>query len=207
MDGFWTDDRPDAILGRAVAFVVILGISYLLARATWTAIGAIARNIGPTTSFALGRPRRRQPWARGEWACSRCRSLNRAAATACERCRAPRALVEMPEVPPATEPDLVPGRITVPAGSVVALEHNAAAHHDGLNGHWRLRVNGVMRGSAARRDGALRLLQALDGSDVVLFDPSGAGQGAYPRTALIAAFEAPRLPLNEPCPERDATPR
>jgi hypothetical protein len=109
--------------------------------------------------------------------------------------------------PRSGEADIVPAQIEAPDGSVIVLEHNAAAHADGLVGHWRLRVNGAILGTAARRDGALALLRAVQGTDAVLFDPNGAGYAPYSRSALIAAFEAPRLPISAPCPERDADPR
>ena len=74
--------------------------------------------------------------------------------------------------PVETEPDILPDDDPRrPPTRWSRLEHNAAAHDDGLNGHWRLRVNGVVVGVAARRDGALRLLRAIDGGSVVIFDP------------------------------------
>jgi hypothetical protein len=203
----WTDGTPEAIAGRALVFVVIMACAYLLAAAAWGGLGRAARNADRATRRLFGRPRSAPDWDRGSWACGRCRSVNRATTVACERCRAPRADVEIPVVPVATEPDVVPAEIAVPDGSAVTLEHNAAAHDDGLNGHWRLRVNGVILGSAARRDGALALLRAVRGSEVVMFDPKGAGYAAYGRAALIAAFEARSLPLRAPCPERKASPR
>ena len=203
----WTDDTPEAIAGRALVFVVIMACAYLLAVAAWGGLGRAARNADRATRRLFGRPVLPQDWDRGTWACGRCRSINRPRSVACERCQAPRAEVEIPVVPVPTAPDVVPAEIAVPDGSAVTLEHNAAAHADGLNGHWRLRVNGVILGSAARRDGALALLRAVRGSEVVLFDPKGAGYATYGRAALIAAFEARSLPLRAPCPERSATPR
>jgi hypothetical protein len=184
-------------------FVVIMACAYLLAWATWQGLGRMARNADRTTRRVFGRRPLGQDWDRGTWACGRCRTVNRPALVACERCRAPRAEVEMHAGPPPGEPDIIPAEITVPDGSVIVLEHNAAAHADGLVGHWRLRVNGVILGSAARRDGALALLRAVHGTDAVLFDPNGAGYATYSRSALMVAFEAPKLPLAAPCPERD----
>ena len=99
--------------------------------------------------------------------------------------------------------DIVPTAIPA-SGALVLLEHNPAAHEDALAGHWRLRVNGVVSGSAARRDGALDLLRALEGAETVYYDPNGNGVGPYPVAALIGAFEAPTLPVAGPCPEQVA---
>lgn len=89
----------------------------------------------------------------------------------------------------------------------MTLEHDARAHTDGLSRHWRLRVDGVIVGSAARRDGALALLRAVDGADVVRYDLRGTGVAEYPLPALIAAFEGPKLPVAGPCPEAVRPPR
>jgi hypothetical protein len=62
----------------------------------------------------------------------------------------------------------------------------------------------VIVGSAARRDGALALLRAVEGARAVLFDANGMGYAPYPLPALLAAFEGPRLPITGACPE--ATP-
>jgi hypothetical protein len=105
------------------------------------------------------------------------------------------------QVPPAGDaPDIIPARIPA-TGALVLLEHNAAAHDDGLAGHWRLRVNGVIAGSVARRAGALELLRSLEGAEIVYYDPNGNGVGPYPVVALMRAFEAPALPLVGPCPD------
>ena len=63
-------------------------------------------------------------------------------------------------------------------------------------------MNSVIVGSAARRDGALTRLGAVDGVGAVVFDPDGAGYAHYALPALIAAFERPKLPLAAPCPEK-----
>jgi hypothetical protein len=101
-----------------------------------------------------------------------------------------------------TEPDIIPASIPAGSSATVVLEHNPAAHLDGLNGHWRLRVNGVIVGSAARRDGVLAMLRAVEGADAALFDPNDSGYARYALPALIAAFEKPKLPLSAPCPEK-----
>ena len=59
-----------------------------------------------------------------------------------------------------------------------------------------------MVGSAASREGALALLRALDGVDVVSSTSAGTGTSRRIRLAdVIARFEAPRFPLDVPCPE------
>lgn len=181
--------------------------SFLLAIAARGALRGWAKGIGPATRRALGAPDPSATWARGEWACGRCRSLNRGSATACERCRAPRAQAEIRVAAPGTAPDIIPAEIRAGPTSVVTLEHNPGAHGRGLTGHWRLRVNTVIVGSAARRDGALALLRAVRGASAVMFDADGEGFAAYGLPDLVRAFEAPRLPLRTPCAEADASPR
>lgn len=186
---------------RALVFLLVLALAFLAAVAFRGGVRAALRRADAATRRLFGRPRPPSPWATGEWACGRCKTLNRGSSRACERCRSPRAEADMRFAPVPTEPDIVPASIPAGVGAVVTLEHNAAAHTQGLNGHWRLRVNSVIVGSAARRDGALALLRAVEGADAVLFDPKGDGYAAYPLPALIAAFEAPRLPIRAPCPE------
>ena len=99
------------------------------------------------------------------------------------------------------DPDIIPNEIQAGLGSAVTLEHNDAAHAQGMTAHWRLRVNSVVVGTAATRDGALQLLRAVRGADVVLFDPKGMGYAPYPLPALINAFEGAKLPYAGPCPE------
>jgi len=191
---------PDAasIATRAILFVLIMVLAYAAASGVWHLLRG--GGLGGLTRRLLGR-RPASPWATGEWACGQCHSVNRAATDVCVRCRAPRRATEMTFAGISTEPDIIP--LSIPAGSsaTVVLEHNPAAHLDGLNGHWRLRVNSVIVASAARRDGALAMLRAVDGADAVLFDPNGSGYSPYAMAALIAAFEKPKLPLSAPCPE------
>jgi hypothetical protein len=187
-----------SVIARAVLFLLIMALAFFAARAAWGVLasgrwGAVGRRL-------LGHAPP-EPWATGEWACGRCHTVNRADSPACERCRAQRASAAMTFAPVPREPDIIPGAIPAGAGSTVTLEHNPAAHTDGLNGHWRLRVDSVIVGSAARRDGALALLRAVEGADAVLFDSTGDGYAAYALPALIAAFERPRLPIRTPCPE------
>jgi hypothetical protein len=202
-----TDATVESATLRVVVFLLIMGLSFLLAVAATGALRAGATRAGPATRRALGRPAPPDPWASGEWACGRCRSVNRPSATTCEGCRAPRASVEIQAAPPVPAPDVIPAGIPAGAAATVTLEHNASAHEDALVGHWRLRVDGVVVGSAAHRDGALALLRAVHGADAVMFDPRGDGYAPYALPSLIAAFEAPRLPVRTPCPEATATPR
>jgi hypothetical protein len=204
-----TSHTPEAVALRVIVFIGILAVSGVVAVAVRDALGRARRDAGTVARGAMGRPMRPE-WATGEWACGRCRTVNGARRDRCQRCRAPRLQVEMAFTADAREPDVIP--IEVPAGpdALVMLEHRAEAHRADLAGHWRLRVNGVVAGSAASRDGALALLRALRGTETVLFDPKGLGYAPYPLASLIAAFEGPRLPFSGPCPEagerRVATP-
>jgi hypothetical protein len=195
-----TDPSGEGVAVRAVVFLLLIGVGIVLALAFRDAARGYRRGLGAAVRSAIGRP---EPpaWARGEWACGACRSVNRRDARSCDTCRAPRAAVELAFAPPEAAPDILPEVIPAGAGSTVTLEHNAAAHSDGLSGHWRLRVNGVTVGSAATRDGALHLLRAVRDAEAVLFDPRGAGYAPYGLADLIRAFEGPRLPVSGPCPE------
>lgn len=195
------DAETASTITRAIVYVLTLLLAFLAALAFRGAVRNALRRTDTAARRLFRRPEPPTPWATGEWACSRCRSVNRGSSRACERCRSPRAEADMALSPVATAPDILPVSVPVGAGSVVTLEHNALAHADGLNGHWRLRVNSVIVGSAARRDGALALLRAVEGVDTVLFDPKGDGYAPYPLAAVIAAFERPRLPIRAPCPE------
>jgi len=191
-----TEGGTDAMTVRAVVFLLILVASGLTAWGVREAMRASVRRAGGATRQALARGGNGRPWA-----CARCRSLTPGSSPRCSRCGADRATSELVIAPVETEPDILPAAIPVAVDALVALEHNAAAHEDGLNGHWRLRVNGVVVGVAARRGGALQLLRAVEGGSVVIFDPHGNGVAPYPLEALIRAFEGPRLPLGVPCPE------
>lgn len=89
----------------------------------------------------------------------------------------------------------------MPPGTVVTLVHHPGAHLDPSEAHWQLRVGGRMVGSAARRDGALALLRALDGAAVISLDVRGTGTSPYRIEDVIARFEGQRFPLDVPCPE------
>lgn len=184
----------------ALALAALIYGGMLIGWGVWQVAARVRRGAGSATRTLLGRAEP-PPWVQDHWACGRCRSVNPRFAERCERCRSPRSSAEITVPLPPTVPDIIPASIAA-AGALVRLEHNALAHDDGLSGHWRLRVNGVIAGSAARRDGALDLLRALDGAETVYYDPRGSGTGPYPVAALIAAFEGADLPLEEPCPER-----
>jgi hypothetical protein len=194
-----TGDDTASQMARALVFVMAMALSGLAALGFWNWIRG--GGVGRLTRRALGRPLR-PTWDSGEWACGACHTVNRASNIVCEPCRGPRGATQMSFAGIPTEPDIIPATVPAGVGASVTLEHNPAAHADGLNGHWRLRVNSVVVGSAARRDGALALLRAVEGAESVLFDPNGAGYSRYALPALIAAFEGPRLPLAAPCPER-----
>lgn len=145
------------------------------------------------------------PWMTGDWACGRCHTVNRHARDQCQGCRARRSDVQMTFEPPPAEPDAIPDNAFVGPGGVCMLEHNGAAHAERLNGHWRLRINGVVTGTAAMRDGAAALLRAVEGTELILFDPHESGPAVYRVDALIAAFEHGRLPFNGTCPEHSGS--
>lgn len=191
-----TDGTSDGMTVRAVVFLLILVASGITALGAREAMRASVRRAGGATRRALARGGDGRPWA-----CVRCRSVTPDSRDRCSSCGAQRATSQLLFAPVETEPDILPEAIPVTSDALVALEHNAAAHEDGLNGHWRLRVNGVVVGVAARRDGALHLLRAIDGGGVVIFDPHGNGLAPYPLEAVIRSFEGPRLPLGVPCPE------
>ncbi|HEY5436941.1 MAG TPA: zinc finger Ran-binding domain-containing protein [Candidatus Limnocylindrales bacterium] len=183
----------------ALIYLLLVYGGGLIAWGVWHLVARIRRQAGSTTRHLMERPEP-PPWVQDHWACDRCRTVNPRWADRCQRCRTERASAQIPVPPPAGEPDIIPAAIQA-AGALVLLEHNAAAHDDGLAGHWRLRVNGVVSGSVARRGGALALLRALEGAETVYYDPKGNGVRPCPVRALISAFEAPTLPLVGPFPE------
>jgi hypothetical protein len=197
----WIATGPDAAGLRLVVFVLLVGAGALTA---WTVVDIIRRNRARAVKKArdaLG-VEDRPAWAQGDWACGRCRSVNRPSARRCARCRGERPVVELRFDPPAREPDVIPAEIRPGPGALVMLEHDAAAHARNLNGHWLLRVNGVIAGSAATRDGALQLLCALRDAPSVMADTKGEGYAGYPTDLLAAAFAGPQLPYAGPCPEQ-----
>jgi hypothetical protein len=114
--------------------------------------------------------------------------------------------VELHLEAPAREPDVIPKEVRPGPGSLVMLEHDAAAHARNLNGHWLLKVNGVTAGSAATRTGAAHLLGALRDTPLVMADPKGEGYAYHPTEALAAAFAGGHLPYAGPCPEQTRRP-
>lgn len=193
------DDIASGV-GRALLYFVPLLAGALIAAWVVDVVKGLPRRGEKATRALLGTGEP-PPWMTGDWACARCRTVNRAARDRCQGCRSRRADVQMLFEPPPLEPDAIPTQISVGPGGVARLEHNADAHGDRLNGHWRLRVNGVVTGTAATRDGALTLLRAVDGTRGILFDPHGTGTTLYRLDALIAEFEGSRLPFEGVCPE------
>jgi len=195
-----TSPTPEGMTLRVVAFLLILAISGIAALAARDALGRTRSEAGRIARGAIGQPVA-PPWASRGWACGRCRSVTGHGRDRCQGCGAPRSETELHLPPAEPVPDVIPADITAGPGSLVMLEHNASAHEQALARHWLLRVNGVVAGSAANRDGALALLRAVRGVDTVMFDPHGKGYAPYQLTALVAAFEGPRLPYASPCPE------
>lgn len=194
------EGTPEAAVGRLLLALLVVGLGVVFAASVTRGAADYRRGLARSLRRAI-RPEP-PPWVRTEWVCGACRSVNLARSRLCATCRRERAVVELTFTPEPTMPDQIPAAIAVPPGSRVTLEHNPAAHADGLTGHWRLRVNGVVVGSAARRDGALALLRVVGGADTIMFDPRETGFSTYRLIDLVAAFERPRLPLDVPCPER-----
>lgn len=192
-------DAPEAAIGRLLLALLVVGIGAAFAASLTRGAADYRRGLAGALRRAI-RPEP-PPWVRTEWVCGSCRSVNNGRARRCASCRRERAAVELTFTPSPTMPDQIPAEIAVPPGSRLTLEHNPAAHADGLTGHWRLRVNGAVVGSAARRDGALALLRAVVGADTIMFDPRETGFSTYRLAELVVAFERPRLPVDVPCPE------
>jgi hypothetical protein len=182
----------------ALPVAVSLGVGLILGWALWTAVGASGRRARRSINRARGAER--PDWAPGIWMCAHCRSSNHPVATTCATCRRPRE--DLPQTPVETRPDWIPERIEVPSGTIVALVHEPAAHADPGVAHWQVRVAGQLAGSAARRDGATELLRRIEGDEPIQLDLRGTGPSAYRLADVLARFEAPRFPLDVPCPER-----
>jgi hypothetical protein len=183
---------------QALIVAVSLGTGLVIGAVLVALVGAASRRTRRAVTRARGADR--PEWAPGIWMCAHCRSSNHAVARTCATCRRPRE--DLPRTPVEIRPDWIPERIEVPAGTIVALVHDPAAHADPGEAHWQVRVAGVIAGSASRREGALALLRRITGSDAVLLDVHGTGAVAYRLADVIARFEAPRFPLDVPCPER-----
>jgi hypothetical protein len=193
------ESTTDGMAIRAVVLLLIALTSVVLGIAFRDGITAYFRGFGRAFARALGREAPPE-WLVTEWLCGACRSVNVRAASRCSRCKASRAENEVHATAPEMATDVIPTAIDGTARRVT-LEHNGAAHRDPGGGHWRLRIDGRVTGSAALRDGALALLRVVHGTDTVLFDAHGSGVAAFRLGELISAFEGPALPLKVPCPE------
>lgn len=187
----------DGAVGQMAVVAAGLLAGMVLAWAVFTILGRAEQTARREINRARGAER--PEWAPGIWHCAACLSTNPPTAQRCARCREPRQ--ELVHAPIEVRPDWIPERIGVPAGTVVTMVHDPSAHVDPSEAHWQVRAGGQMVGSAARRDGALALLQALDGVEVVSLDVRGTGTSLYRVEDVIARFEAPRFPLDVPCPE------
>lgn len=193
------ETTTDGMAIRTVVLLLIVLASIVLGVAFRAGITAYFRGFGRAFTRALGREAPPE-WLVTEWLCGACRTVNVRAASRCLCCKSSRAAHEMHTTAPELAPDVIPSVIDG-TGRRVTLEHNRAAHRDPGGGHWRMRIDGRVIGSAALRDGALALLRVVHGTDTVLFDAHGAGVASFRLPELIAAFERPALPLSVPCPE------
>jgi hypothetical protein len=187
----------DGAVGQMALVAAALLAGMVLAWALFTILGRADRTARREINRARGADR--PEWAPGIWHCAACLSTNPPTADRCARCREPRR--ELVHAPAEVRPDWIPERIEVPSGAVVTLIHDPSAHFDPSEAHWQVRVGGRMEGSAAARAGALALLRALDGVDIVYLDVRGTGTSQYRLTDVIARFEGQRFPLDVPCPE------
>ena len=192
----------DGVVDSPLAAMLVVGgalaVGMILAWVVASLLGRVARSVRRDISRARGADR--PAWAPGIWHCAACLTTNHPAATRCVTCREPRR--ELAHASVEARPDWIPERIAAAGGEIVTLVHDAAAHTDPGEAHWRLTVGGRTVGSTARRDGALELLRALDGIEIVALDVRGTGPARYRRADVIARFEGPRFPLDVPCPER-----
>jgi hypothetical protein len=113
-----------------------------------------------------------------------------------------RPRTELSHAAAPVRPDWIPERIPVQPGAIVTLLHEPAAHRDPGEAHWRLAVGGRTVASAARRDGALAILRAIDGAETISLDVRGTGTSTYRLADVIDRFVGSRFPLEVPCPER-----
>ena len=180
----------------AVGGLLLAGM--IVGWAVFTILGGAGRTARGGAARALGSDR--PAWAPGIWHCAECLSTNPPTADRCQACRAPQQ--ELAHAPVEPRPDWIPDRIAVPPGDLVTLVHDPAAHVDPGEAHWRIVVGGRTVGSAQRRDGALALLRRIEGADRLALDVRGTGPATYRVADVIARFEAPRFPLDVPCPER-----
>lgn len=169
----------------------------------WVLITVMGR-VGGAARRGIDRARGadRPEWAPGIWHCAACLTTNHPAATRCVKCHAQRQELVHAAIEP--RPDWIPDRIAVTRDAVVSIVHDPAAHLDPGAAHWRVTSGGQTVGSAARRDGALALLRALDGIDVIRLDVRGTGPSAYRLADVVARFEAGPFPIDAACPERSS---
>ena len=88
----------------------------------------------------------------------------------------------------------------VTAGGITTLIHDPAAHSDPGAAHWRVTVGGRTVGSAARRDGALALLRAIDGTDTVALDVRGTGTSLFRLSGRDRPVRGAAVPARRPVP-------
>jgi hypothetical protein len=180
----------------AVFVLMYVGGIVLGAAVVWLIASTIR---GSRRGVNRARGAERPVWAPGIWLCAFCLSSNAPATATCRSCKRPRQ--DLDRRPAELATDVLPAQIPVTNGAIVTLHHDARAHVDPGDPHWRLTVGGLTVGSAARRSGALTLLRALDGADIVMLDIRGDGPAPYRLPDVVARFEGPRFPLDVACPE------
>lgn len=182
---------------RFATYVVMYVGGIVLAAGVVAVVVAAIRSARRSVNRARGAER--PAWAPGIWHCASCLSTNDPVAERCGSCRRPREVLA--HVQAEAVEDVVPSRIPVPHGSIVTLHHDPRAHRDTGHPHWRITVGATTVGSAARRDGVLALLRALEGVDVVRLDVRGDGAATFRLQDVVRRFEGPRFPLAVPCPD------
>lgn len=190
------------LMDESAARFVTLVVMYTGGMAIAAAFFMVVRGFLRSSRRQINRSRgaERPDWAPGIWLCAHCRSTNHPSARRCTSCHAPRA--DILRDPAEARPDWIPERIDASRGLIVTFAHDPAAHSDPGAAHWQLLVGGHMVGSAARRTGAIALLKALQGTETIAIDVRGTGAATYRLADAIARFEAPRFPIDVPCPER-----
>jgi hypothetical protein len=195
------DMTPEAMVLRAVVLVLIGLAALVIAKGLFEGSGYLLREWLPRRirrGVAGPDPR---PWETPFWLCGACLTSNLRKHAACQRCTALRAEVELHRTV-ETIADDIPSSITVASGTVVRLVHDPHAHIDPGLTHWKLVVGGIVAGSVGSASRVSALLAAVDGADLVLFDPLGTGHRSYRISDLAEAFSRQPIPLRTPCPER-----
>ena len=181
----------DSALGQAAAVAGALLVGIILAWGLFTLLGGAKREARRTALNARGGVR--AEWAPGIWHCAACLSTNAPSGDPLRTsCKTPRQVLE--HDPVEVRPEWIPGSVPVAPGALVALTHDPAAHPDPSLAHWRLTVGGQVVGSAARRDGALTLLRALDGVDRISVDVRGTGPGRLSPRRRRRSLRGARVP-------------